>query len=428
MSTGGAQPVSVRGQPGLGSTPLAGRRISVVFPDVTVFNGPVTRVNLQIMRHLDPQAFDVTFIANRHGDPAKQARSIPHLRVWTADLMEDVQGAGVRRRARAIRAGAAAIAGMLTSAWRVRRLRPDIIHGGMTVRTVVFELPLAWAGGAKLVAGVHVDPLLFTGWKRRLFKASFQRADMIIAVSEWVRGRVIQMGIDPSKVRAILNVVDLDRFRPENSGARIREEYGISDDALLVVLLARLFPWKGQGDLIEAIARVREQVPSVRALIIGWDDVRRSDGTPYSETLRARRAALGLEDVVVIDKARPEAPEIMAAADIVAVPSTEDPCPLTVLEAMASGKPVVGYRSGGISEELGARNAEWIVEPGDIDGLAERLLRLAQDAGLRASVGRRNRERAEHYFYEPRLAADYGRAYRELLDKTRAPKAIASAA
>jgi glycosyltransferase involved in cell wall biosynthesis len=183
----------------------------------------------------------------------------------------------------------------------------------------------------------------------------------------------------------------------------------------LVLCLGRLFPGKGQHYLLQSLAKVREARPDVHALIVGWEDTSRGQGG-FRDRLVSIISAAGLQDNVVLAPARPEAPALMAAADIVAVPSTDDPCPLTVLEGMASGKPIVGFASGGIPEELGEVDGA-LVRVGDVDALADSILKLIDDPTLRGSIGGRNRERAASRFPEPRLAEDVAAIYDAILGR-----------
>jgi glycosyltransferase involved in cell wall biosynthesis len=104
----------------------------------------------------------------------------------------------------------------------------------------------------------------------------------------------------------------------------------------------------------------------------------------------------------------------MAAADMVAMPSLDDPCPLVVTEAMASGKPVIGARSGGITELIADGESGFVVPPMSPESLAEKMVLLAESAELRATMGRAARQRAAAYFDEARLASDFTPIYEAL--------------
>lgn len=274
---------------------------------------------------------------------------------------------------------------------------------------------LSVASGARLVIHANQTPRLNTILGRLLFKAAMARAAAAIGVSGFTRDRLIAAGVKPDKAVAILNTTDMERFHPEVSGQRIRAEYSIAPDEVLVVCLGRFFPGKGQLYLTQAMELTRGENPQLKALVIGWDERNRMPGgRSYKEEVAQYCQELGLEGTVIMDEARPDAPEIMAAADIVAAPCTDDPFNLTVLEGMATAKPVVGFRSGGIPEVGGDDGAAILVEPGDVEGLARAILDLTGDPEGRRDRGRRARRRAENQFYEARLAEEVMQIYQRV--------------
>src|SRR5919197_1916855 len=179
--------------------------------------------------------------------------------------------------------------------------------------------------------------------------ATARRADRAVAVSEFVVGHVRDIGVAADGIDVVLNGVDLRRFHPGGDGSAMRQAYGIPPDAPLVLQLARIVQGKRQEDLVRAVALARRRVPELRCLLIGWEEPRyRGPFRSYGAELRHIAEQERLGDSLIISPPRPEAPQLMAAADIVALPSVGDPCPLVVMEAMATGKAVIGADSGGI--------------------------------------------------------------------------------
>jgi len=287
----------------------------------------------------------------------------------------------------------------------------------MTPRGLFFGMLVARGSGARLIAHLHERPVPSQDLRWGLLRWLGNRADAVIAVSEFIRDRVVAGGVQAGKVSAVLNTVDVRRFHPGVDGSGIRRDYGIPPDDVLVVCLGRFLTGKGQLFLARAMRHVAASAPQARALMIGWDDRRYTVGNrSYREQVAAYVAEQGLGGVVMLGEPRPEAPEIMAAADIVAQPAIGDPCPLTVLEAMASGKPIVAFRSGGIPEEVGSDGRALLVEPGDEMALAEAIGWLARHPESRRAMGRANRERAVRQFYPERLAEEVSAVYERLLN------------
>ena len=162
-------------------------------------------------------------------------------------------------------------------------------------------------------------------------------------------------------------------------------------------------------------------MPELRCLLVGWEDPRyRGPFRSYGAELRHIAEQERLGDSLIISPPRPEAPQLMAAADIVALPSVGDPCPLVVMEAMATGKAVIGADSGGIPEEVVDGVTGFLVPPGSVEALADRIVTLARDADLRARMGRAARRRAEACFDEARLAAEFAPIYEALAGRSSA--------
>jgi glycosyltransferase involved in cell wall biosynthesis len=196
----------------------------------------------------------------------------------------------------------------------------------------------------------------------------------------------------------------------------MRQAYGIPPDAPLVLQLARIVQGKRQADLVRAFALARRRVPELRCLLIGWEEPRyRGPFRSYGSELRHIAEQERLGDSLIISPPRPEAPQLMAAADIVALPSVDDPWGLVVTEAMATGKVVIGADSGGIPEQIVDGVTGFLVPTGSVEALADRIVTLARDADLRARMGRAARRRAEACFDEAHLAADFAPIYEALV-------------
>ena len=161
--------------------------------------------------------------------------------------------------------------------------------------------------------------------KLLLERWTFDRAAAVVSNSDYYRARYGSLGLDPRKIHVIRSAVEAPAAA---SGGELRREWGIRPEEILVTCVARLVERKGHEDLIRAGA-------GLRLLFAG-------DG-PYRRALEGRGAILA--------GSRRDIPAILAASDIVALPSRfGEGCPNALLEAMAAGKPVVAARSGGTPE------------------------------------------------------------------------------
>jgi len=371
------------------------------------------QVHSRIIKRLDPQDYRVIVATNRRGDSHDQFRKIDGIDIRLYNL-----GVSFNSYSKSPLGRGAALISNLESIGNIPRLigliwkeRVKVIHSASAPRMVLLGAALALLTPAKLVVHVHEKPSSLRGVKRVLVKWASQRAKAVITVSKFIARDMEILGVDSKKIWPVLNTVDAERFNPHASGEAIRREFGVKPDELLVVVVGRIVKEKGQWDLIEAMAMVKERCPKAKALLVGWSP----PGDGYLEELRSYRDTLGLADTVIFGKPRTDIPEVTAAADVVAVPSTKsDPCPLVVLEAMASGKPVVGTITGGIPEML-VEGTGLLAPPREPAALAGALITLLSDASLRRRLGEAARRRVERDFYEGRLAEQVSEVYRAVV-------------
>jgi glycosyltransferase involved in cell wall biosynthesis len=196
----------------------------------------------------------------------------------------------------------------------------------------------------------------------------------------------------------------------------VRAELGIPAGAPMVVCVARLFHWKGQAELIRALALVRREFPETRLVLVGAEDKMSGSSRPhFMLELKALVEELKLEDRVIFTGKRADVPQLMAAADIFAMASFEEPFGLVFAEAMAMKRPVVGLDNGGTPEVVDHGKTGLLAPPGDIKALAEHLATLIRDPQLRTRMGEEGRRQVEARFSAQRLARDVERLYAGLL-------------
>jgi glycosyltransferase involved in cell wall biosynthesis len=300
-----------------------------------------------------------------------------------AGTLGDVELVPLNRRRKWSLATYRALAGLL------RERRPQIVQSFLFTENIFCR----WIRQGVVVSGLQgsLSDHYETGpsLKLSMERSTFDRARAVVTNSEYYRSLYARLGLNPSRIRLIRSAVVP---QPPASGARIREEFGIRADEVLITCLARLVERKGHEDLIRAGA-------GYRLLFVG-------DG-PMRRRLEGRGAILA--------GARRDIPEILAASDIVALPARfGEGCPNAILEAMAAGKAVVAARSGGIPEVVLDGTTGLLVPPQDIDALGGAIRLLAADPALRARLGEAGRARAAAEFGLERLVASYEALYCEL--------------
>jgi glycosyltransferase involved in cell wall biosynthesis len=275
-------------------------------------------------------------------------------------------------------------------------------------------LLLSLVTGAKLVVHLHVK---VDDWLSPLSRLAMGRAHGLIAVSEYVAESARAFGFPPDRVFCAPNALDIGRWDPNVDGSKLRGELLVPDDAPLVVLIANLLPWKGHEILLRALGKLHDAGSEFRLLIVGdiAPQVAAGGGSSYLEGLQSLVRSLDLTDCVSFLGFRGDVMELLAASDVFALPSFEEPFGLAYLEAMAMAKPVLGLRSGGAPEVIVDGETGLLSEPEDVDGLARNLAALFEDRELRIQMGRAGRHRVESDFSPSRLARDTEEIYCHLL-------------
>lgn len=242
-----------------------------------------------------------------------------------------------------------------------------------------------WGRLAARLAGVPVicSALHSTGLPdrvERLNRLLVPITDAFIGVAH-AHGRYLaeHEGCPAHKVRVIPNGVDVARFCLRRRDAGLRRSLGLSENAPVVGIVAALRPEKNHEMFLEVARRVREQQGDARFLIVG-------DGRRRSE-LETLAAALLPADAVTFLGSRPDVPELLSLFDVFLLTSHMEANPVSILEAMACGKPVVAPRVGSIPETIADGQTGLLFEPGDSAAAAELVLGLLADRARRECIG-----------------------------------------
>jgi glycosyltransferase involved in cell wall biosynthesis len=173
---------------------------------------------------------------------------------------------------------------------------------------------------------------------------------------------------------------------------RYRVNWGFSADDFVVGCVANYKPEKGLGMLIDATARLREQVPELRVVMVGEGPLRGE----LEADIRRRQ----LEPIVRLHGTEPDARLVYSAFDLFVQASRSEGLPNVILEAAAAGLPIVATAVGGTTEIVTSEQDALLVESGDVAGLASGIARLVSDPQLRERLGRAARTRAADFSTE----------------------------
>jgi glycosyltransferase involved in cell wall biosynthesis len=238
---------------------------------------------------------------------------------------------------------------------------------------------------------------------------ALKRCTGIICVADALKELAIQQGVDPAKVRAIPNAVDRGLFRPGDQ-EKARRALGIDRRDRLIVCVGMLVHGKGQHLLVEALAGLRKSHPDLRLVLIGGQ----AHEPRYPERLRQLIESLGLTDAVLLTGSQPakRVATWLQAADLFALPTYDEGCCNSILEALACGIPVVTTPAGDNPRLVDTPERGLLTPMDDVRGLGEALekaLSMSWDhesiAGYSADYTWEEAARQTVSFFEERLAA-----------------------
>jgi glycosyltransferase involved in cell wall biosynthesis len=336
------------------------------------------------LRNLSRDRFDLHVVSKPRGAVYERLTALPDLHVWPMEMGGDEapgpKGAG--RRAQAV-----AFLGAVRNCVRlVRRNQIDVLY---TIdRGVAPQL-------AVCVSLLTRRPLVlctaypFYPRSGRGARFVLRKAARLHAHSEYLRGHLLPYVRRPDAITVVPIGLEVSNYDPATSGEEARKLYGVAADAPLVVMTGRLNEYKGQDDLIRAARIVVQERPDTRFLIAGRgpESLRLSLESLIDELdVRAHVQLVGYV---------PSIPELVAASDIVAMPSWEEPFGLVALEGMAMGKPVVATRAGGVPEFVEHGVTGLLVPPRDPAALAQALLEFIRDPARARENGARGRRHVE---------------------------------
>lgn len=297
----------------------------------------------------------------------------------------------------------------------LRALKPAIVHT-RNLNALEAQFVAAWLGVPGRVHGEHgrdVFDLAGRNWKYNLLRrAARPLVQRYIAVSRDLAGWLTDtVGVGPQRVTQIYNGVDSARFRPRSGERPDIAPAGFLDGARLVIGSAgRMVAVKDYPTLVRAFIRLHGMAPDpagLRLFLVG-------DG-PDRVSCQQLIETAGLAGQAWFAGNRDDVPELMRAMDLFVLPSLGEGISNTILEAMATGLPVVASRVGGNPELVQAGRTGSLFTAGDVDALARLLLEYAEDGVRRQREGAAARARVEREFALERMAAAYQAVYDGLL-------------
>lgn len=287
-------------------------------------------------------------------------------------------------------------------------LEPDIVHTHLHV--LRYALPfLLFRRRASLVHTVHnlaereIEPRL-----RWLQRYALKHGVVPVAVGGKVADSLGRLyGIQ--RCRVIPNGIPTDRYsRPQVPRKEWRAREGFSENEVLFVCVARFFPQKNHALLLSAFAQGPASDPNAHLVLVG-------EGV-LQKNLEVHAKNLGIERQVHFLGLRADIPNVLGAADVFVLSSDYEGNPLSVMEAMAAGLPIVSTAAGGVPDLFDSGREGLVVPPGDLQSLSKAMAFLAGDRGIRQSLGVAAVRRATANFDVSKMVKAYEGLYEELVN------------
>ncbi len=301
----------------------------------------------------------------------------------------------------------------------IRRERPTILHTHTAKAGAVGRIAALLAGGDRPPIVVHTfHGHVLRGYFGRIMTFGFRTLERwlarattsLVAVSPEVRDDLVALGVAPAEKFTVVRLgIDLDR-RVDNDDTRRRETrrlMGLAQEAFVVGWVGRMTGVKRTDLVVQALERLVARGVDAYVVLVG-------DG-PDRERLERFAHELGVVKRCLFLGYQEDVARFYDAIDVLLLPSINEGTPVSVIEALAAGRPAVATRVGGVPDVVRDGVDGFLVDAGDADELAEKLAELAADPVRRADMGEAGRARVFERYAVNRLVDDVDRLYRALL-------------
>lgn len=368
-------------------SPANGRRITVMHVILTLEVAGMEHVVYNLTKNLNKALFEVIIVvirkrgplsveAEKHGIKVISAKKMPRFVpfVYPYELIR-----------------------------LIKKVKPDIIHshsGSWHHTSLAARL-------CKVPVVIHTEHgRIFPDIKLIIFcdRIYFKFTDKLVTVSEYLTSYMQKIvGVDYKRITQIENGVDTKLFYNNVKNQRTLQTLGLSQNDYIIGIVARLEPVKDHLTLLNAFAEVIKAVPNCKLLIIG-------DGS-QRQNIEEQIQMLKLSEKVLLLGERKDIPGLLSIMDVFVLSSLSEGTSITLLEAMASGKPVVATNVGGNGKVVINNETGFLVPPGESSIMAEKIIKLLSNKNLINEMGLKGRNRILERFGLDRMVKEYERLY-----------------
>ncbi|MEW5975371.1 MAG: glycosyltransferase [Acidobacteriota bacterium] len=305
-----------------------------------------------------------------------------------------------------------------------RRERPSIVHFNLNnTFGCFFPILAAYCCGVPFRLGTEHLAFELTSGKRAGIRTKKLVKKILtfclhhtVAVSQANKRMLVRdYRVDPLRIKLIRNGIDVETYKFSQPGReRIRREFGFDEDDVVVGTVARFSFQKGHQFTVEAMPRVLQQFPRARFLFVG-------DG-PERVRIQERISRMGLDSFAFFTGEREDVVDLLSAMDVFLLTSIFEGLPLSVLEAMSVGLPVIATRVSGTPEAVLHNLTGLLIPPGDSPAVQEALIQLLEDPEKRAWMGEQGQLEVRKHFSKPIMAQQVRDIYENFVAEREAPK------
>lgn len=303
-----------------------------------------------------------------------------------------------------------------------RAQKPDIVHTHSGKAGVLGRLAAHQARVPVIIHTIHgpsfgpfqgpIANFAFRSAERRAAKVTTH----FVTVADAMKRQYLAAGIgSPQQYTKIFSGFRLQPFLSATNDPALRARHGIAPGDIVIGKIARITDLKGHDDLFAIAPELVRRIPQIKFLLVG-------DG-PWRSRFELKARSLGLEKQFIFTGLVPpeQVPELVGIMDLLAHLSRREGLARALPQALAAGKPVVAFDCDGANEVCLENETGFLVNPGDLAMLQERLLKLAGDAALRQSLGNRGREFVRERFAVETMVRDLFSLYLKLAPGLRMP-------